>query len=139
MPLSLYEGLTAENISDGFLSRVMIFETPPVPVPKQRPAVQPVPEAIVQTARWWLDFQPGGNLDREHPEPRVIPADAAAQALFEALDRDAEAGQAELGEPLGTLWTRATEKARKLARSTPVVATPRNLSSTTRQPVGGAS
>jgi hypothetical protein len=115
VPLSLYEGLTAENVSDGFLSRVMIFETPPVLVPKQRPAVQPVPEAIVQVARWWLDFQPGGNLDREHPEPRVIPADAAAQALFDGLDRDAEAGQAELGEPLGTLWTRATEKARKLA------------------------
>jgi hypothetical protein len=115
VPLSLYEGLTAENVSDGFLSRVMIFETPPVLVPKQRPAVQPMPEAIVQTAGWWLDFQPGGNLDHEHPEPRVIPADAAAQALFEALDRDAEAGQAELGEPLGTLWTRATEKARKLA------------------------
>ncbi len=115
VPLSLYEGLTAENVSDGFLSRVMIFEAPPELVPKQRPAVRPVPEAIVQTARWWIDFQPGGNLDHEHPEPRVIPADAAAQAIFDALDRDAEAGQAELGEPLGTLWTRATEKARKLA------------------------
>ncbi|MDW8263881.1 MAG: bifunctional DNA primase/polymerase [Gemmataceae bacterium] len=115
VPWSFYEGLTAENVSDGFLSRVMIFETPAELPAKQRPQVQPVPDSIVQAARRWLDFHPSGNLHDEHPVPRVVPADASAQACFETLDRDAERGQVEVGEPLGTLWTRATEKARKLA------------------------
>jgi hypothetical protein len=115
VPLSLYEGLTAENVSDGFLSRVMIFEAPSEPVPKQRPAVSPVPPAILQTARWWLELQPSGNLHAEHPVPRVVAATPQAQQAFETLDREAEAAQFALGEPLGTLWTRTTEKARKLA------------------------
>ncbi len=115
VPLSLYEGLTAENVTDGFLSRVMIFEAPPEPVAKQRPAVRPVPESILRAARWWLDFQPGGNLHAEHPQPHLAAATPAAQQAFDALDREAETAQFDLGEPLGTLWTRATEKARKLA------------------------
>jgi hypothetical protein len=115
VPLSLYEGLTAENVTDGFLSRVMIFEAPTEPVAKQQPATVSVPDSILQTARWWLDFQPGGNLQSEHPQPHVVAATLTAQQAFDALDREAETAQCDLGEPLGTLWTRATEKARKLA------------------------
>ncbi|GIV04145.1 MAG: hypothetical protein KatS3mg082_2757 [Nitrospiraceae bacterium] len=115
VPLSLYEGLTAENVTDGFLSRVMIFEAPTEPVAKQQPATVSVPDSILQTARWWLDFQPGGNLQSEHPQPHVVAATLTAQQAFDALDREAETAQFDLGEPLGTLWTRATEKARKLA------------------------
>ncbi len=115
VPQSLYEGLTAENVTDGFLSRVMIFESGPDPVPKQRPAVTAVPAGVVAAARWWAEFNPAGNLQPEHPEPKVVPSTAAAQGLFDALDAEAEQAQRDLGEPLGTLWTRATEKARKLA------------------------
>ncbi len=115
VPFSLYEGLTAENVTDGFLSRVMIFEAPTQPVAKRQPATVSVPDSILQTARWWLDFQPGGNLQSEHPQPQVVAATPTAQQAFDALDREAETAQFDLGEPLGTLWTRATEKARKLA------------------------
>lgn len=44
-----------------------------------------------------------------------MPTSPAGQILFDQLDADSEQMQVELGEPLGTLWTRATEKARKLA------------------------
>lgn len=115
VPQSLYEGLTAENVTDGFLSRVMIFEADAELVPKQRPVVAPVPESIVAAARWWAEFNPSGNLHSEHPEPRELATSPAAQALFDSLDSEAEQSQRTLGEPLGTLWTRATEKARKLA------------------------
>ncbi len=115
MPQSLYEGLTAENVTDGFLARVMIFESGGQRVPKQRPALRPVPDGIVRVARRWVEFSPGGNLNEENPAPHVVPTVPEAQAVFDCLDGLAEQNQQELGEPLGTLWTRATEKARKLA------------------------
>ena len=115
VPQSLYEGLTAENVTDGFLSRVMILEADADLVPKQRPIVAPVPESIVAAVRWWAEFNPLGNLQSEHPELRELATSPAAQERFDALDSEAEEAQRTLGEPLGTLWTRATEKARKLA------------------------
>jgi hypothetical protein len=115
VPQSLYEGLTAENVTDGFLSRVMIFESAPERVPKRYPAIRPLPKEIVATARWWVELNPGGNLNGENPTPIVVVTTADAQARFDQLDIEAELAQQELGEPLGTLWTRATEKARKLA------------------------
>ena len=113
-PRWLYEGLTAESISDGFLSRIMLLEAAPQ-VSKQRKRKQPVPEEIIEEAGWWVDYSPGGNLSDENPSPRVIETDNAAIGAFDDLDDLAEREQLRRGEPLGTLWTRATEKARKLA------------------------
>lgn len=113
-PRWLYEGLTAESISDGFLSRILLFEAA-THVSKQRKVTKPIPEPMIETARWWFEFSPGGNLANEHPQPLVIETDNQALQVFEELDELAEGKQLQLGEPLGTLWTRATEKARKLA------------------------
>ncbi len=112
-PRWLYEGLTAESISDGFLSRIMLLEAEHVP--KQRKTNLPIPEGIIETTRWWADYNPGGNLTGEHPAPRIIPADEAAMQTFDDLDDLADEEQLRWGESLGTLWTRATEKARKFA------------------------
>lgn len=115
VPQSLYEGLTAENVTDGFLSRVMIFESSSDRAPRQRPVIQSVPDDLVDFAHWWIEYQPGGNLAAENPSPTTITVSPSASAAFDALDDHAEQTQLELGDPLGTLWTRATEKARKLA------------------------
>lgn len=42
-----------------------------------------------------------------------MPTTPAAHALFDRLDRESEDAERDLGEPLGGLWTRATEKGRK--------------------------
>lgn len=114
VPKSLYEGLTYESVTDGFLSRMLVFEGD-AEVPKQRPAVTSIPQSLVDVAKWWGDYQPGGNLRAEHPEPRVVPIAPEADEILEKLDRRADEQAALLGEPMGTLWTRTTEKARKLA------------------------
>jgi hypothetical protein len=115
VPQSLFEGLTTENVTDGFLSRVMIFEAGADLPAKRRPVMAPVPDAIIAVAQRWVAFNPGGNLNDENPEPLLVPTTPEAHAQFDALDADAERQQHDLGEPLGTLWTRSTEKARKLA------------------------
>lgn len=115
VPQSLYEGFTAENITDGFLSRIMIFECAEELPPKRKPARLPIPKAVIDTARYWAEFNPSGNLNQEHPAPVVVEATAVAEGIFDAFDAEADAALRDLGDPLGSLWTRATEKARKLA------------------------
>ena len=114
VPKSLYEGLTYESVTDGFLSRMLVFEGDSE-VPKQRPATSEIPKSLIDIAKWWGDFQPGQNLRAEHPQPHVVPITPEADQMLEGLDRWADQQAAMLGEPLGTLWTRTTEKARKLA------------------------
>jgi len=114
VPKSLYDGLCYESVTDGFLSRMLVVEGE-AGVAKQRPKVMPIPQSILDVAKWWGDFRPGGNLAKEHPEPAVVLASDEATAMFDALDAKADAECERLGEPLGTLWTRTVEKARKLA------------------------
>lgn len=115
VPKSLYEGFTAENVEDGFLSRVMIFEAAAELPPKERPPRLDVPESLKKAAEAWAQFNHAGNLNGEHPKPMLVKADDAARAVFDDFDRDAEKELRATGEPIGTLWTRAVEKARKLA------------------------
>ena len=117
VPKSLYEGLTAESVTDGFLSRMLIFETDdhdPMPSPDANPAT-PVPRDIVSVARWWGEFNPAGNLAKEHPEPRVVTTSADAARVFTELEQRARGERQSAAETVAALWTRTTEKARKLA------------------------
>jgi hypothetical protein len=113
VPQSFYEGLNYESISDGFLSRMLVFEGA-AKVRKKRPQTLKIPKSIIDVARWWGDYRPGGNLAKEHPEPVIIPSTAEAERIYDELDCHADNESERLGEPLGALWTRTVEKARKL-------------------------
>lgn len=113
VPQSFYEGLTADNVTDGFLSRMLIFEG--AFQPKQRKVSCPVPESVLAVARWWALHRAGGNLAGVFPDPEVVPITPAGQAVFDYLDREADRRAVADAAPYGTLWTRATEKAVKLA------------------------
>jgi hypothetical protein len=79
-----------------------------------------LPEPIIETARWWAEYQPGqGNLQDAHPEPRVVPLEPAAALAIEQLQRmtEAEYDRAEEAkdEVARTAWSRTCENATKLA------------------------
>jgi len=113
VPEHFFESLTADSLSDGFIARLLVFETEVTP-PRQRARASAIPEPILATARWWGDFKPGGNLRTEHPEPLVVPATPQAGAVFDALAAlvDRELVRDEEGR---SLWARAEEKACRLA------------------------
>jgi hypothetical protein len=114
VPEHFFESLTGDSLNDGFIARLLVFEADATP-PRQRAAEQPVPQPILEAARWWGDFKPGGNLREEHPEPLVVPCTDEAGERFDQL---AAVVDTELAKPDGdgrSLWARAEEKACRLA------------------------
>jgi len=114
VPEHLYDSLTVENLSDGFLARLMIFEVTDNPRRQRRPQ-KPVPNAIIEAARWWGEFNRGGNLAKQHPEPVMVNCTDEAGLIFDELADRAE-GEAVHGDlPAQALWARVEEKACRLA------------------------
>lgn len=114
VPEHFYESLTAASMNDGFVARLLVFESHEIP-DRQRRAQQPVPEEIVAAAQWWGDFNPGGNLRREHPEPLVVPTTPAGAEIFDRFAARVDA-ELRLRRTVGSsLWARAEEKACRLA------------------------
>lgn len=119
-PQYFYESLSQRMLTNGFFARMMIVD-----VGRRGPGQTPgsarkVPESVIETARWWSEFQPGsGNLQSFHPEPKEVPLDPTAaeaieklRAMTEAEYTRAERARDEVGR---TAWSRTCENAKKLA------------------------
>lgn len=115
VPQSLYEGLTAESLTDGFLSRMLIFTASDNDPEPQQPVSQLTPKKIVETARYWGDLKTGGNVSHLMPTPLVVPYSDAASEVMSQLEESSRDERRGRSETIATLWTRVTEKARKLA------------------------
>jgi hypothetical protein len=110
-PDYLFQALQVDSLEDGFLARLLIFETSENP-PRRRIQERPVPQRILDAARWWGDFRPCGSLDERNPQPAVVEYTEEAWQTFDALARLADAESAKGHAPL---WARAEEKACRLA------------------------
>lgn len=116
---SLYEGFTEESVSDGFLSRILVFESED-PDPDPRPNVRTIgtPRELIEYARFWKDFKPPGwgNLsDESKSVPLVVGYSADAERRMAELEQLSRRERRACLTTGGVLWTRATEKAHKLA------------------------
>ncbi len=114
VPDSFWESMTSESLSDGFIGRLLVFESPERPKRQRRARVAP-PQSVVDRVRWWSEFVPGGNLHKEHPRPLVVSATPEASARFDALADHADAEMEAKGEGIAAVWSRAEEKACRLA------------------------
>ena len=114
VPEHFFESLTADSLSDGFIARLLVFESADTPA-RQRAKATGVPESLKQAAEWWGSFKPGGNLAPEHPQPIVVEATPEAGAVFDALAAMVDAELAKPDEAGRSLWARAEEKACRLA------------------------
>jgi len=88
VPSTLFEGLNVENITDGFLSRFMIFESEdpnPKPSGRKRMATTAVSENLVKKIREIIampkNYQVAGNLDKS-VNPLVVPMTPEAETLL---------------------------------------------------------
>lgn len=119
IPTHYYEALSERMLTNGFFARMLIVESGPRSV-GQEPGIIDPPASIIDTARWWAEFNPGtGNLETWHPQPRIVEADAEAREMLAQarLTSESEYAQSEArGDPVGTtVWGRVPEQVRKLA------------------------
>ena len=115
VPQSVWQSFTVENMTDGFLSRLLIFEAATnSPEANRYPSMSPPGDDLIAELIHWRDYSPGGNLSHLAPQPRTLRYGPGVGDLF--WESQSEYRQlAKSGITGSTLWTRASEKARKLA------------------------
>mgnify|MGYP005855281457 CR=1 FL=1 len=118
IPKYYYEALSERTLTNGLFARMVIVEAG-TRSKWQQPGVISPPKRVVETARWWAEYRPGGDLSTFRPVPAIVEQTKEAQiALAEACEEiDAEYSRAEsCDDPVGTtVWGRVSEHVRKLA------------------------
>jgi hypothetical protein len=119
IPNHYYAALSERMLTNGLFARMLIFECGKRGK-GQEPKIRPVPESVLETARWWEDCRPGpGNLVDWNPQPAIVPFDKPAAGLLVEARRNAETeyDKAEAAnDSVGTtVWGRVSEQTRKLA------------------------
>jgi hypothetical protein len=120
VPKHFYESLSARLMTNGFLARLLILECRGRGGGRDD-TDRPIPGSVLEAARWWADFRPGGsgNLSGWHPVPYSVKQTPGAEVVFRSVRERADAAYSasELqNDPAGmAIWARAYEKARRLA------------------------
>jgi hypothetical protein len=118
IPKHYYEALSLKMLTNGFFARMLILESGRRGK-GQDATLLDLPESVKATARWWADFKPGGNLNDQHPAPRIAPhtpeADALLRQFRESADAEYSAAEDRNDQVGMAIWARANEKARRLA------------------------
>jgi hypothetical protein len=117
-PETFFSALTADNLADGFIGRLLVFNAPAEKPERQKAPHREPPASITEAARWWTDASGGGYptaFNAQHPTPREVPTTPEAERVFDELVAIADAEQARPNQPGGPVWARAEEKALRLA------------------------
>ena len=121
IPRHFYDALNERLLTNGFFARLLILETGRRGQ-GQEVESRPVPEAILEVARYWAQLL-AENRDEDGNEvplvPILVPHTQQALELVTSyrIEADEEYTQSEnAGDEAGmALWARANEKARRLA------------------------
>jgi hypothetical protein len=120
VPETLYKGLTIENITDGFLSRMLIFETD-TPILRKKinfhPLGDPNPQLMSKIKKLLkkpIKLFPNGNIDFLKPDPQVVVLTPGARKMTEDFDGYCCNIQQETPAS-GAIYTRTDEVAQKIA------------------------
>ena len=116
VPKNLYENLTADSITDGFMGRLLVFESQDAAPDYQDPLLANLPptDNLVATIQRWLAPR-GGNLAAINPKPTIMAATPDAKAIWISLQQFCLDRERDTDDIYGSLWARCGEKARKLA------------------------
>jgi hypothetical protein len=109
-------------LTNGFFARLIIVDIGKRGEGQTPGSARNLPEPIIQTARWWAEFQPGtrqGNLMDIHPEPLVVSRTPEAEQAIADLQRLTEQEYDDAhhrnDEVARVAWSRTHENAMKLA------------------------
>jgi hypothetical protein len=112
VPENFWDGLEESHLHDGFAARLLVIDSGPRPASRTPIEMSP-PAHVLERAAYWRDFAPGGNLAQAGRfDPIIIPTTDEAEGLFQKL---VELQESKEGVAAEAIWSRAIEKARRLA------------------------
>ncbi len=118
IPVHFYGALSERMMTNGLLSRLLILDCSGKRKGQDASPIEP-PEHIIEAARWWREFAPGGkDLAMVNPAPVDVPHTAAAKAILTKLRLDADREHERCSDDDETgraVWSRAGEHGMKLA------------------------
>ncbi len=121
-PKNYYASLTNQMLEGGFFARMIVLDAGKRPKGQdsQPPDLIVERERVMEAAKWWQAFDPGGgNLTSVNPTPLIVPFNEAAKekiAEYRAFTEDEYAKAEDRGDGIAmTVWGRAAENATKLA------------------------
>lgn len=121
-PQYFYESLSQRMLTNGFFARMIIIDVGKRGAGQDAGSPRDVPEPIMQTARWWAEYQPGtrhANLLEMHPDPRIVPLTSDAVEALDGLramtEVEYDRAEERRDEVARTAWSRTCENATKLA------------------------
>ena len=117
-PDVFWSSLSAENVREGLVGRFLVFDTKGYVEPvKKRPL--DIPKHLLERARWWLDFIPGGtslgNMNSMNYKAITIPFAAGVEDRIDKHVADIHAKRIKEESIRAAIWSRSAEKAIKLA------------------------
>lgn len=119
-PQYFYESLSKRMLTNGFFARLNIIDVGRRGSGQTPGSARDLPEDILDTAKWWADFEPGsGNFLNFHPKPLVVQTTPDAAEAIDHLrlmtEREYDAAEEAIDEVARTAWSRTCEHAKKLA------------------------
>jgi hypothetical protein len=119
-PQYFYESLSKRMLTNGFFARLNIIDVGKRGSGQSPGSARDLPEGILDTAKWWADFDPGtGNFLNFHPKPLVVQTTPDAAEAIDHLrlmtEREYDTAEEALDEVARTAWSRTCEHAKKLA------------------------
>ena len=127
-PTCFFEAMSPRLLTNGLFSRSIVVDVGKRGRKKRTYDVATMPKHLIETARWWKDYNPAPvdpttgrqpNLDEEHPTPSVVPyADNGYRVLDELgtqADDEYDAATLRGDRVRAILWTRVCENATRLA------------------------
>ena len=116
VPTNLFEGLTPDNLTDGFMGRLMFFETEELgEEPDDAPPSLPPPERILQTLNAWSKLPRVGAGNLGGGQPIRLPHTEKGRRRFNGYKKDVRNRLKTDNQLAAGIWSRAAEKAGKLA------------------------
>lgn len=118
VPENFWGSLTRDSLTDGFVSRLLIIEGDDDARPEVGAgvAISEPPDDVVQLVKHWCEYAPPvGNLAGAQGHHVTIPYTEAGSSVMDAFQAEVIDLQFGAGEVKRALWSRAIEKARKLA------------------------
>lgn len=113
VPDGFYAGITKQNLNDGLLGRMLIFDAEGYGE-RQKPSQEPPPWELLEWMKGWANTG-SGNLSVLNPDPTLMPKTPDASKRHEEYCTQVHSKHAADDEIAAAIWARAPEKAARLA------------------------